>query len=171
MGIDKETGEDRQARLFELTSQTSLPTMFHDDERPRNVWIEQLALAERVGSPSAPALIPFDVAQRVEMLVCVRSSWGRWHGLEYEEIMNDGPLSRKYGYNEIMSAAWRQPRWPRWIALIDARLKNSGRELFCVSCWRCCFGRGYLLGDHEHVCHCNATGRHHARDNDRTKAC
>ena len=28
MGVDKETGEDRQARLFELTSQTSLPTMF-----------------------------------------------------------------------------------------------------------------------------------------------
>ena len=30
MGIDKKTGNDRQARLYELTSQTSLPTMFHD---------------------------------------------------------------------------------------------------------------------------------------------
>ena len=28
MGIDKDTGEDRQARLYELTSQTGLPTMF-----------------------------------------------------------------------------------------------------------------------------------------------
>ena len=44
MGTDKETGQDRQAKLYELTSQTSLPTMFHDEERPRNVWIEQLAL-------------------------------------------------------------------------------------------------------------------------------
>ena len=41
MGIDRETGEDRQARLYELTSQTSIPTMFHDEERPRNVWSEQ----------------------------------------------------------------------------------------------------------------------------------
>ena len=46
MGVDEKTGEDRQAKLYELTSQTSLPTMFHDEERPRNVWIEQLALAE-----------------------------------------------------------------------------------------------------------------------------
>ena len=44
MGIDKNTGKDRQARLYELTSQTSLPTMFHDEERPRNVWVEQLGL-------------------------------------------------------------------------------------------------------------------------------
>ena len=51
MGVDKETGEDRQARLYELTSQTSIPTMFHDEERPRNVWIEQLGLAERIGAP------------------------------------------------------------------------------------------------------------------------
>ena len=48
MGVDKATGQDRQARLFELTSQTSLPTMFHNDERPRNVWTEQLALAESI---------------------------------------------------------------------------------------------------------------------------
>ena len=34
---DKETGEDRQARLYELTSQTSL-LMLHNEERPRNVW-------------------------------------------------------------------------------------------------------------------------------------
>ena len=58
MGVDKETGEDRQARLYELTSQTSLPTMFVDTERPRNVWIEQLAVAEQVGSETSPALIP-----------------------------------------------------------------------------------------------------------------
>ena len=32
LGINKETGEDRQAKLYELTSQTSLPTMFHDED-------------------------------------------------------------------------------------------------------------------------------------------
>ena len=42
MGVDKATGKDRQAPLYELTRQTSLPTMFHDEEPPRNVWIEQL---------------------------------------------------------------------------------------------------------------------------------
>ena len=46
MGTDKETGEDRQANLYNLTKQTSLPTMLHEEERPRNVWIEQLALAD-----------------------------------------------------------------------------------------------------------------------------
>ena len=34
MGQDKDTGADRQAKLYELTSQTGLPTMFHDQERP-----------------------------------------------------------------------------------------------------------------------------------------
>ena len=61
MGVDAETGEDRQARLFELTSQTSLPTMFYNEERPRNVWVEQLALAEQVGGADSPALIPADM--------------------------------------------------------------------------------------------------------------
>ena len=60
MGVDKKTGEDRQKRLYELTSQTSLPTMFFNDERPRNVWIEQLALAEKIGGATSPALIPAD---------------------------------------------------------------------------------------------------------------
>ena len=48
MGVDKATGVDRQARLYELTSQTSLPTMLHNDERPRNVWTEQLEEVEQV---------------------------------------------------------------------------------------------------------------------------
>jgi hypothetical protein len=35
IGVDEATGKDRQAPLYELTRQTSLPTMFHDEERPR----------------------------------------------------------------------------------------------------------------------------------------
>ena len=67
MGIDKATGQDRQARLYELTSQTSLPTMFHNEERPRNVWTEQLALVEQIGAPDSPKLIPDDFALRSEV--------------------------------------------------------------------------------------------------------
>ena len=67
MGVDKATGQDRQARLFELTSQTSLPTMFHNEERPRNVWTEQLALADSIGSADSPSLIPDDFENRVTM--------------------------------------------------------------------------------------------------------
>ena len=68
MGIDKETGKDRQTRLYELTSQTSIPTMFHDSERPRNVWLEQLGLAERIGAEDSPQLIPSDFAERADVM-------------------------------------------------------------------------------------------------------
>ena len=67
LGIDEATGQDRQAPLYELTSQTSLPTMLHNDERPRNVWTEQLALAEEIGADSAPSLLPSDFEQRAEV--------------------------------------------------------------------------------------------------------
>ena len=65
MGKDRKTGEDRQSRLFELTSQKSVPTMWFNEERPRSVWTEQLALVERVGS--GPKLVPDDMALRCEM--------------------------------------------------------------------------------------------------------
>ena len=71
MGIDKKTGKDRQARLYELTSQKSLPTMFHDEERPRNVWIEQLALAEEIGSSDSTNLIPIISKKEQICLGCV----------------------------------------------------------------------------------------------------
>ena len=67
MGVDKKTGEDRQKRLYELTSQTSLPTMFCNDERPRNVWIEKLALAEKICSANSPSFITADFEQPGEM--------------------------------------------------------------------------------------------------------
>ena len=97
MGLDKETGEDRQARLYELTSQTSLPTMFHDEERPRNVWIEQLSLAENIGSDASPNLIPENLQDRVEMFGICAVILGE-DGLVWNiRILNDSPLARKYG--------------------------------------------------------------------------
>ena len=83
MGINKETGEDRQAQLFDLTCQTSLPTMLHDEERPRNVWIEQLALGEEIGDVGRPNLIPDKFELRVEMFGLCAVVLAGWSRLEY----------------------------------------------------------------------------------------
>jgi len=125
MGIDKATGQDRQARLYELTSQTSLPTMFHNEERPRNVWTEQLALAEQIGAPDSPKLIPDDYALRAEVYGLSAIILGE-DGLVWNmRILNDGPLGRKYGYSEAASAK-----------LLDERLAAQEAR-----------GSAYLVGD------------------------
>lgn len=135
MGVDKATGEDRQARLFELTSQTSLPTMFHDEERPRNVWIEQLALAERIGATGTPALIPRDFEQRLEMMglcsVILDEDGLVWN----MRILGDSPLGRKYGYSEDASAS-APAKIAEVLSLIDRRLEAQLQR-----------GSQYLVGD------------------------
>ena len=135
MGVDKKTGEDRQKRLFELTSQTSLPTMFYNEERPRNVWIEQLALAEQIGSADSPTLIPADMAQRADMFGLCAVVLGE-DGLVWNmRIMNDGPLGRKYGYSDDASAA-APGKVGEVIALLDQRLQQQAEQ-----------GSRYLVGD------------------------
>ncbi len=134
MGVDKETGEDRQARLYELTSQTSLPTMLHNEERPRNVWTEQLALAEAIGAPDSPLLIPEDFESRVDMFglcaVVLAEDGLVWN----MRIMNDGPLGRKYGYSEAASAA-APAKVAKVLALLDRRLQSQAEQ-----------GSKYLVG-------------------------
>jgi glutathione S-transferase len=135
MGVDKETGEDRQARLYELTSQTSLPTMFVDAERPRNVWTEQLALAEQIGSTCSPTLIPANVEHRVAVfgLCCVVLGED---GLVWNvRILNDGPLGRKYGFSEEASAA-APAKVAQIVTLMDSRLEQQAAK-----------GSKYLVGD------------------------
>jgi len=105
MGVDEATGQDRQARLFELTSQTSLPTLFHNDERPRNVWTEQLALVERIGATDKPKLIPDDVNDRVAMYGLCAIVLGEDGFVWNMRILGDSPLGRKYGFNEDASAS------------------------------------------------------------------
>ena len=135
MGVDKETGEDRQARLYELTSQTSLPTMLHNDERPRNVWIEQLALAERIGAPDTPALLPADFEQRAEVLGLCAVILGE-DGLVWNmRILGDSPLARKYGYSEAASAA-APGKIAEVLRMIDRRLEAQAER-----------GVPYLVGD------------------------
>ena len=137
MGVDKETGEDRQARLYELTSQTSLPTMLHNEERPRNVWTEQLALAEAIGGPDSPLLIPEDFESRVDMFglcaVVLAEDGLVWN----MRIMNDGPL----GENAVIQKRrallrrLRSPRyWPCSTAAYNLRLNRARNTLSVVRC-------------------------------------
>ena len=135
MGVDPETGEDRQARLFDLTSQKSLPTMLHDEERPRNVWTEQLALAEQIGAVDSPRLIPENFEHSLEMFglcaVILAEDGLVWN----MRILKDGPLGRKYGYSE--AASLRAPeKIAEILALIDDRLKVQEQR-----------GSRFLVGD------------------------
>ena len=135
MGIDKATGKDRQARLYELTSQTGLPTMFHNQERPRNVWTEQLALAERIGAAGTPSLVPDDMELRAEVFgLCavVLSEDGMIWNMRN---LIDTPLGRKYGYSEEASAA-APAKIAAVISLIDRRLEKQEQR-----------GSRYLVGD------------------------
>ncbi|MBM4202826.1 MAG: hypothetical protein FJ194_01570 [Gammaproteobacteria bacterium] len=135
MGVDEATGKDRQARLYELTSQTSIPTMFHDEERPRNVWIEQLALAERIGAPASPKLIPDNFEHRAELFglcaVVLAEDGLVWN----MRIMSDSPLAQKYGYSAQASAAAPQ-KVANALKLIDGRLAAQEQR-----------GSRYLVGD------------------------
>ena len=134
MGIDKETGEDRQARLYELTSQTSLPTMFHDQDRPRNVWIEQLSLAENIGKDDSPKLIPDNLQDRVDMFGLCAVILGE-DGLVWNiRILNDSPLARKYGYSEKASSE-ATGKIVDIIDLINNRLEDQEK-----------IGSQYLIG-------------------------
>ncbi len=135
MGVDKETGQDRQARLFELTSQTSLPTMFHNDERPRNVWTEQLALAEEIGAADSPKLIPDNYGDRATMYglcaIVLAEDGLIWN----MRILGDNPLGRKYGYSDAASEA-APGKMAEVVDLIGRRLEAQEKA-----------GSRYLVGD------------------------
>ena len=135
MGIDETTQKDRQATLYELTSQTSLPTMFHNQERPRNVWTEQLSLTEQLGAPGSPSLIPRDYEERADMFglcaVILAEDGFIWN----MRIQGDSPLARKYGYSEEASAAATE-KMAEVIALIVRRLAAQEKR-----------GSRYLVGE------------------------
>ena len=135
MGIDKETGKDRQAKLYELTSQTSLPTMLHNEERPRNVWIEQLALAEEIGSSDSITLTPDNFKERADMFGLCAIVLGE-DGLVWNmRILSDSPLARKYGYSD--NASSRAPRkMAEIIGVIDSKLEAQQEN-----------GSKYLIGN------------------------
>jgi glutathione S-transferase len=135
MGIDEATGKDLQARLYELTAQTSLPTMLHDEERPRNVWLEQLALAERIGAAGTPTLIPDNFELRAEVIGLCAIVIGE-DGLVWNmRILVDSPLARKYGFSEEASAA-APGKIAEVSSVLDRRLEAQTQR-----------GSSYLVGD------------------------
>ena len=123
MGQDRDTGADRQAKLYELTSQTGLPTMFHDQERPRNVWIEQLALAERIGAEGSPVLLPENFEARADVLGLCAIVLGEDGFAWNMRILNDSPLAQKYGFSEKASAA-APTKLAEILELIDETYNN-----------------------------------------------
>ena len=135
MGVDEATGQDRQVLLYEHTSQTSLPTMIHDEERPRNVWIEQLALAEQIGAAGTPSLIPDDFEARATVLglcaVILAEDGFIWN----MRLLSDTPLARKYGYTEEASAV-ASGKMAAVIDLITRRLAAQEQH-----------GSRYLVGN------------------------
>ena len=135
MGVDEATGEDRQAKLYELTAQTSLPTMFHNKQRPRNVWLEQLALAEEIGAAGTPKLIPANFELRAEVFGLCAIVMAEDGLIWNMRILNDSPLAQKYGYSEEASAAARG-KIAEVITVLDGRLESQVQR-----------GSKYLAGD------------------------
>ena len=96
--------------------------MFHEDERPRNVWIEQLSLAENIGSSDSLKLIPSNIQDRVDMFGLCAVILGE-DGLVWNiRILSDNPLARKYGYSEEASAQ-AIDKIVEIISMIDRRLE------------------------------------------------
>jgi glutathione S-transferase len=91
-------GKD-QSFLYKLTSQTSLPTMLHDDERPRNSWIEQVVLADKLGGP--PSLIPEKLDERVLLFGLMNELLGE-DGLMWRKrlLFGASPFTEKYGHSD-----------------------------------------------------------------------
>ena len=109
--------------------------MLHNQERPRNVWIEQLALAEEVGAADSVKLIPDDFEARASMFglcaVVLAEDGFVWN----MRILGDSPLARKYGYSEQASAA-ALGKMVHVIKLIDDRIETQQQR-----------GSRYLVGD------------------------
>ncbi len=80
MGIDKDTGKDRQARLYELTSQTGLPTMKSGLEMSGP---SSLPLPRESARPAVRRSFPTVSSSESRCLVCAPSSWEKtvWCGI------------------------------------------------------------------------------------------
>ena len=109
--------------------------MFHDEERPRNVWVEQLALAEKIGSSDSINLIPDNFQDRSDMFGLCAIVLGE-DGLVWNmRILSDGPLARKYGYSD--EASFKAPsKMAEIVKVIDRQLEKQQEK-----------GSKYLIGD------------------------
>lgn len=96
-----------QGFLYALTKQRSVPTMLYNEEPPRNSWVEQVRLADRLGA--GPSLIPADPKDRVLMFGLLHEICAE-EGIMWAKRLTVGetPLTRKYGWSK--EAESRAPR-------------------------------------------------------------
>lgn len=120
--------------LYQLTAQRSLPTMLYNDERPRNSWIEQVVLADQLGS--GPSLIPTDPEQRVLMFGLMNELLGE-DGLMWNKRLcwGQNSFTRKYGYTEEKGAS-APTRIIQQLQMFLRRLEQQKAA-----------GTSYLMGD------------------------
>jgi hypothetical protein len=103
------------AELMQWTAQTSAPAVIWNDERPRNIWIDQLYLFERLAP--VPRLIPELIEDRIAMFgysneICAENGLG-WSRrlMMFQRTLSRagsggrgralmGPMADKYGYEE-----------------------------------------------------------------------
>src|SRR5579875_3614084 len=112
--VAQEVGGDNP-ELKQWTSQTSAPSVIWNDERPRNIWNDQLYLFERLAPQ--PSLIPENIADRVVMFgysneICGENGlgWARRLMMFQRNLSRSdgggrgralmGPMAEKYGYSE-----------------------------------------------------------------------
>ncbi len=108
------------AELREWTAQTSAPAVIWNDERPRNIWNDQLYLFERLAPE--PRLIPEDNENRIAMFgysneICGENGlgWARRLMMFQRTLSRTdsggrgralmGPMADKYGYEEKAAQA------------------------------------------------------------------
>ena len=105
-------GSPRDPAFVEWTRAHNVPVVFHDDEPPRIVWSQVVALAARL----APALLPREHARRIETMGYLHELAGEdglaWNGrllMIHASLTSDGArgfplnvakyLGAKYGYS------------------------------------------------------------------------
>jgi len=126
--------KEAQAGLYQLTSQRSLPTMLYNDDPPRSALIEQINLAEKLGAPGSPMLIPSNVQDRILMFGLLNELAGE-NGIVYTIRLMGGPkspLAVKYGYTAEAAAAGEQ-KVADGLHALNAQLeaqKSHGSKFF-----------------------------------------
>lgn len=139
--VAQEVGGVNQ-ELKEWTSQTSAPSVIWNDERPRNIWNDQLYLFERLAPQ--PRLIPDDMDDRITMFglsneICGENGLGWLRRLMmFQRTINRsdkggrgpalmGPMTAKYGYDE--QAAQEAPaRITQILKSLSDRLERQHRD-------------------------------------------
>jgi len=133
--------------LMEWTAQTSAPAVIWNDERPRNIWNDQLYLFERL--VPAPRLIPERIEERIAMLgysneICGENGigWSRRLMMFQRTLSRNesrgrgralmGPMAEKYGY-EAEAAQDAPHRVAQILKTLAQRLESqraSGNRFF-----------------------------------------